>query len=285
MLTPHELLKAPQFDSQRFLDIFSAKEFPEEDARKWVSDHLLSSVKVSVAYVIIIFGTKYFMRNRQPFDLSLPLNIWNALLAAFSIAGTVTLLPEFIAVVRKHGMQASYCHLYDFTKGSVGYWGWLFIVSKLFEFGDTIFVVLRKKPLLFLHWYHHILTSFYTFFSYPRPTAFARWGINMNYFVHAFMYSYYFLRSMKMRVPGIFAKFVTSLQILQFIVSVSHLVYLGFLVYVRKLKCDFDDSVYLLATAMNITYLVLFINFFMKSYIIGGGKIKYRPNNVAKKLE
>ena len=45
------------------------------------------------------------MRNKQPFDLFLPLNIWNALLAAFSIAGTVIMLPEFVATVRSNGFQ------------------------------------------------------------------------------------------------------------------------------------------------------------------------------------
>lgn len=83
---------------------------------------------------------------------------------------------------------ASYCNVYGFTKGVVGFWNWLFTISKLCELFDTVFVVLRKKPLMFLHWYHHILTLFYVFYSYPRPTGFSRWGVNMNYFVHAVMY-------------------------------------------------------------------------------------------------
>lgn len=45
------------------------------------------------------------MRDREPFDLYLPLNIWNALLAAFSIAGTMTLLPEFVHTVRSKGFK------------------------------------------------------------------------------------------------------------------------------------------------------------------------------------
>lgn len=34
-----------------------------------------------------------------------------------------------------------------------GFWTWLFVLSKLPELGDTIFIVLRKQPLIFLHWY------------------------------------------------------------------------------------------------------------------------------------
>ncbi|VDM32008.1 unnamed protein product [Toxocara canis] len=138
--------------------------------------------------MLIIFGTKYLMRNRQPFELFYPLNVWNAFLAAFSIAGTVTLLPEFISTISKHGLNASYCKRYDFTRGAKGFWGWMFIVSKLFEMGDTVFLVLRKRPLMFLHWYHHVLTVVYAFYSYPTTPGFNRWGVNLNFFVHAFMY-------------------------------------------------------------------------------------------------
>jgi hypothetical protein len=48
------------------------------------------------------------------------------------------------------------------------------------------------------------------------------------------MYSYYFLRSMKVRVPGPVAKFITTIQIWQFIISVGILAHLGWLVYGRN---------------------------------------------------
>lgn len=34
------------------------------------------------------------------------------------------------------------------------------------EFGDTVFIVLRKRPLLFLHWYHHVTVLVYTWHAY-----------------------------------------------------------------------------------------------------------------------
>ena len=33
-----------------------------------------------------------------------------------------------------------------------GYWTFMFVMSKVPELGDTIFIVLRKQPLIFLHW-------------------------------------------------------------------------------------------------------------------------------------
>ena len=33
-----------------------------------------------------------------------------------------------------------------------GFWTFMFVLSKVPELGDTIFIVLRKQPLIFLHW-------------------------------------------------------------------------------------------------------------------------------------
>uniref|UniRef100_A0A1I7WQ78 Elongation of very long chain fatty acids protein n=1 Tax=Heterorhabditis bacteriophora TaxID=37862 RepID=A0A1I7WQ78_HETBA len=81
--------------------------------------------------------------------------------------------------------------------------------------------------------YHHILTLFYAWFSHPSTPGFNRYGIYLNFFVHAFMYSYYFLRSMKIKVPGFVAKFITSIQILQFVISCVILAHIGYLVHIQ----------------------------------------------------
>ena len=263
-------------DIDRLWKTISSPEFPETAAKSWINDHFYLTIQLSIIYVIVVFGLKFFMRNRQPLSLYYPLNAWNFFLATFSIWGTIKLTPEFFGTIGNKGLVHSYCKIDGFTKGENGYWVYLFILSKTVELVDTVFLVLRKRPLMFLHWYHHILTMIYAFYSYPISPGFNRWGIYLNFFVHAFMYSYYFLRSMKIRVPGFVAQLITTLQILQFVISVGVLAHLGVLIYLQNVNCDFVPNVFALATFMDVTYLILFINFFLQSYILRGGKAKYR---------
>ena len=63
---------------------------------------------ISIAYVLIIFGIKHLMYNRQAFNLRKLLMLWNLFLAIFSILGTYRCLPEFIHIIQTDGIRASY---------------------------------------------------------------------------------------------------------------------------------------------------------------------------------
>lgn len=43
----------------------------------------------------------------------------------------------------------------SYADNATGLWCVVFTVSKVLELMDTFFVVMRKKPLIFLHWYVH----------------------------------------------------------------------------------------------------------------------------------
>jgi elongation of very long chain fatty acids protein 6 len=55
-----------------------------------------------------------------------------------------------ILIIRKID---TYTEIGDLQKHPVaGYWAFVWCVSKIPELIDTLFIVLRKKPLMFMHW-------------------------------------------------------------------------------------------------------------------------------------
>lgn len=62
----------------------------------------------SLAYVVTIFGLQHWMKERKPYSLRGPLIVWNTLLAIFSIFGVYRCLPEFVDLVYREGVTASY---------------------------------------------------------------------------------------------------------------------------------------------------------------------------------
>ncbi|KAG8243288.1 hypothetical protein J6590_048433 [Homalodisca vitripennis] len=148
-----------------------------------------------------------------------------------------------------------------------GCWSFLFVLSKLPELGDTIFIVLRKQPLIFLHWYHHITVLLYSWFSYTEYTSSARWYIVMNYCVHSIMYSYYALRSMGYHPWMKIAMLITSCQLTQMIVGCAVNIWAAQYLQEGKQDCHISWFNIKLSLAMYFSYFVLFARFFYKAYV------------------
>lgn len=148
-----------------------------------------------------------------------------------------------------------------------GCWSFLFVLSKLPELGDTVFIVLRKQPLIFLHWYHHITVLLYSWFSYTEYTSSARWYIVMNYCVHSIMYSYYALRSMGYQPWKNIAMLITSCQLTQMIVGCAVNIWAAQYLQEGKQECHISWFNIKLSLAMYFSYFVLFARFFYKAYV------------------
>lgn len=149
-----------------------------------------------------------------------------------------------------------------------GFWTWLFVLSKLPELGDTLFIVLRKQPLIFLHWYHHITVLIYSWFSYTEYTSSARWFIVMNYCVHSVMYSYYALRAMGYKPPRFIPMVITSMQLTQMIVGCTiNLWAYDYLQTMHPSACNISPINIKLSIAMYFSYFVLFARFFYVTYL------------------
>jgi elongation of very long chain fatty acids protein 6 len=148
-----------------------------------------------------------------------------------------------------------------------GFWTWMFVLSKLPELGDTVFIVLRKQPLIFLHWYHHITVLLYSWFSYAEYTSSARWYVVMNYIVHSIMYTYYALRAMGYRPPKQFAMFITASQLSQMVVGCL-VNYWAYHYLQNGEECHISLTNIKLSFTMYLSYAMLFARFFHKSYLL-----------------
>lgn len=99
------------------------------------------------------------------------------------------MIPELVWVLKNMGFVSSYCaNASHYTGADSGYWGWMFTMSKALELGDTLFLILRKRPVIFLHWYHHAMTFTFSQITYNELQAWARWGAILNLIVHTIMY-------------------------------------------------------------------------------------------------
>jgi elongation of very long chain fatty acids protein 6 len=232
---------------------------------------------ISVIYLCTVFGLQYIMKNRQAFELRIPLIIFNAGLAIFSIIGSVVTIPYLISHLYDYGIIKTICHNNFSFVPSIALVSYLFSISKYVEFIDTIFIVLRKKELIFLHYYHHIATMiFCQFAGYYMSLALASKDLTneihntyavlfgfINYLIHAFMYSYYTIMATKLvRIPRWISISITASQIIQMIIGC-------YIHYVFYTSCwDSTYNLFYIGIIMYFSYFCLFVHYFIKRYFL-----------------
>lgn len=187
--------------------------------------------------------------------------LWNCTLALYSVVSTYALTPHVVGRLYHHGYEESVCirnHDTSFTVLPYGRWMLIFIISKVVELGDTFFLVLRNKPVNFLHWYHHMATLLYAYVSGIMIIKTAEWIVWMNLLVHSYMYTYYALAVYWPQLVRPFSTLITSIQIAQMFHGM----------YLTGYNVAYCDGVkdYAGFTMYSI-YAFLFISYFVKRYI------------------
>ena len=115
---------------------------------------------------------------------------WNLGLSLFSFWGLYWTAPHLYSFLMapEHGFRATVCYSAQwYGHGYCGKAMAFFIYSKLFELFDTLWLILKKRPVIFLHSYHHITVLLYCWHSYASRISSGLWFGTMNYFVHSLM--------------------------------------------------------------------------------------------------
>ena len=95
----------------------------------------------------------------------------------------------------------------------------------------------------------------------------------MNLAVHSIMYSYFLLKGLGIKVPSVFAKVITSLQLVQFFMGLLCVVVASYRLSNGEACHSAKDFTYL-GLLIYGSYFVLFVNFFYHRYIKSKPKTK-----------
>ncbi|POI27034.1 hypothetical protein CIB84_009216 [Bambusicola thoracicus] len=246
--------------------------FNVREAIGWMRENWHASFLFAVAYVILIFGGQYLMKEKRGYKLRMPLALWSLGLALFSAIGTHRTWKHMVSILTTVGFKQSVCNQIFYVDPICRLWVYLFTLSKVLELGDTVFIVLRKQKLIFLHWYHHVLTLIYSWYCYKEMLSGGSWFITINLTIHTAMYSYYTVRAVGFQLPRWIAMAITLSQILQMAIGIILCILLIF--WKEDEVCLFTWPGVSFSFLMYLSYLVLFCNFFSKSYLMTTQKLK-----------
>jgi len=225
----------------------------------WASAHYEVPIISSILYLLSLVVVPWLMKDREAFKLETPLALWNFFLAAFSIIGCIKINPGLVNEwINGIGISRELCTL----DHEVQPWLFLFIFSKIPEFADTFFIMLRKKPLILLQWFHHVTTMWFCWLAVslnlPNGATFS----GMNLFVHSIMYTYYGCSALRIFWPQWARITITVLQILQMFGGMAAIIH-------NLIVCPGPNTaVYLGGLAMYASFALLFMELFYKNYCI-----------------
>ncbi|EDL94335.1 elongation of very long chain fatty acids (FEN1/Elo2, SUR4/Elo3, yeast)-like 3 (predicted) [Rattus norvegicus] len=236
-----------------------------QDLRPFLEEYWVSSFFIVLVYLLLIIFGQNYMKTRKGFSLQRPLILWSFCLAIFSILGTLRMWKFMGTVLFTMGLKQTVCFT-DYTNDAiVKFWSWVFLLSKVVELGDTAFIILRKRPLIFVHWYHHSTVLLFTSFGYKNKVPSGGWFMTMNLGVHSVMYTYYTMKAAKVKHPNILPMVITSLQILQMVLGTIF----GILNYIWRQErgCYTTSEHFFWSFVLYGTYFILFAQFFHRAYL------------------
>ncbi|XP_059093685.1 elongation of very long chain fatty acids protein 4-like [Tigriopus californicus] len=230
-------------------------------------------ILITIGYISLCYMVPK-MPNKEYIIVSkllLPYNLFNVCLNLY-------IFYELFNVVQHYNWI---CEPVDYSENEIALRAasalWWYFISKLIDFLDTVFIILRGKTrqLTFLHVYHHS-TMFVLWWIGVKYVAggSSAFGACINSGVHVLMYTYYAICSKKTNsvVLGIckrFKKYLTILQMLQFVAAMI----MG--LNALRVGCPFPLWMQYAMIFYMVTFLALFGNFYISRYTLQ----RYDKNN------
>jgi hypothetical protein len=233
----------------------------------WPLMDFASAFSIAVVYFLFVVIGSRVMEGRDPIDPYPIKFIYNV--SQIMLCSYMTI--EAILLAYRSGYSLMPCNPYSQDNPPIANLLWLFYVSKVWDFWDTIFIVLGKKwrQLSFLHVYHHLtIFLFYWLNASVLYDADIYLTVGLNGFIHTVMYTYYFIcmhtRDTKTgkNLPIWWKSYLTLLQLFQFVTMMSQGVYL------LTSGCDqLSAPIARVYVGYIFSLFLLFTQFYIQSYM------------------
>ncbi|KAA0717638.1 Elongation of very long chain fatty acids protein 5 [Triplophysa tibetana] len=244
--------------------------------RGWLLlDDYIPTFTFTVFYLLIVWMGPKYMKNKQAYSC-------RALLVPYNLGLTLLSLYMFYELV-----ISAYQGSYNFFCQNTHSGGeadnrmmnvlWWYYFSKLIEFMDTFFFILRKNnhQITFLHIYHHAtMLNIWWFVLNRVPCGHSYFGATFNSFIHVLMYSYYGLSAVPALRPYLWwKKYITQGQLVQFVLTIFQTS------CAVVWPCGFPMGWLYFQITYTISLILLFANFYIKTYKRNGGLRKTDSSN------
>jgi len=227
----------------------------EEPLATFAQCSVFVPLAASAVYLSSIFIGVRLMKDREPFSVKsymLIYNLYQTILNGWCVYSFIREL-----VVHNYPIWGNPLNSTSYT---LSFLIWIHYNNKYLEFLDTFFMVIRKKneQLSFLHVYHHVLLVWAWWFVCRFACGGdAYFGAMANSFIHVVMYSYYFMASLNINCP--WKKYITQLQMVQFVVCFAHAFY-------NMVTGNYPTWLCYIQLYVMVNMFVLFANFYRNAY-------------------
>ncbi|XP_037534765.1 elongation of very long chain fatty acids protein 5 [Nematolebias whitei] len=225
-------------------------------------DNYPPTFALTVMYLLLVWLGPKYMKHRQPYSC-------RGLMVLYNVG--ITLLSFYmcyeLARTVWHGGYNFFCqNTYsapEVDKKVISVLWWYYF-SKLLEFMDTLFFILRKNThqVTFLHVYHHAsMLNIWWFVMNWIPCGHSYFGASLNSFIHVVMYSYYGLSAVPALRPYLWwKKYITQLQLIQFSLTICHTAFAAIW------PCGFPIRWLYFQISYMFSFIILFSNFYIQTY-------------------
>ncbi|XP_017035606.1 very long chain fatty acid elongase F-like [Drosophila kikkawai] len=215
------------------------------------------------------------MQNRKAFDLRAVIKVYNQMQIVYNLlmfGFTVHFMfgpGNFdLRCVRNLPLDHEY-------KNWERWLSYSYYLNKFIDMLETFFFILRKKDrqISFLHVFHHVYMVYIPFF-YMHYKGYGGHGLFVvfwNMVVHSLMYIYYYQSALNRNSKAViwWKKYMTTIQLVQFLIVLLHCTYTLF-----QPDCEIAKFSAGMSAVFAFIFLILFINFYIRNYILPKKKSK-----------